>query len=100
MENNLTKGNIKTTMIKFAVPFILANLLQAFYGAADLIIVGQFTDSANVSAVAIGSQAMQTITGIIVGLTTGGTVLIGQYMGAKKKEDIADTKCFLLLELY
>lgn len=91
MENNLTKGNIKTTMIKFAVPFILANLLQAFYGAADLIIVGQFTDSANVSAVAIGSQAMQTITGIIVGLTTGGTVLIGQYMGAKKKEDIADT---------
>ena len=88
---NLTEGNIVSTLLKFAFPFLLASLLQALYGAADLLIVGQFSDSAAVSAVAIGSQVMQTITGIVLGLTTGGTVLIGQYLGGKKEEDIAKT---------
>jgi Na+-driven multidrug efflux pump len=39
-ELDLTQGNIYKTMIKFAVPFLLATLLQACYGAADLLIVG------------------------------------------------------------
>ncbi|MBC8584632.1 MATE family efflux transporter [Youxingia wuxianensis] len=86
---SLTSGNIFSTLIKFAFPFLLANLLQALYGAADLLIVGQLSTSAAVSAVAIGSQVMQTITGITVALTTGGTVLIGQYLGAQQEEDVA-----------
>ena len=73
----LTEGRVSTTILKFAIPFLLASLLQALYGAADLLIVGQFSDTAAISAVATGSQVMQTITGVILGLTTGGTVLIG-----------------------
>lgn len=87
----LTEGRVSSTLLKFALPFLVASLLQAFYGAADLLIVGQFADSAAVSAVATGSQVMQTITGIVLGLTTGGTVLIGQYLGAKKDEDVTKT---------
>jgi putative MATE family efflux protein len=90
VKNNLIEGNIRSSLIKFAIPFLLANLLQALYGGADLIIAGKFADSASVSAVATGSQVMQTITGIITGLTTGGTVLIAQYIGAKKKKDIGE----------
>jgi len=85
----LTEGKVIPTLLKFAFPFLLASLLQALYGAADLLVVGQFSNSAQVSAVATGSQIMQTITGIILGLTTGGTILIGQYLGAKKNKDIA-----------
>ena len=77
-EINLTEGKVSKILLKFALPFLLASLLQAFYVAADLLIVGRFADSATVSAVATGSQVIQTITGIILGLTTGGTVLIGQ----------------------
>lgn len=93
MENNhdLTKGNVFSVLTRFAVPFLLANLLQTMYGAVDLIVVGKFSDAAGVSAVATGSQVMQTITGIILGLSTGGTVLIGQYLGAKRKKDVAKT---------
>lgn len=76
--SNLTKGKISTTLLKFAIPVLFASLLQALYGAADLFVVGQFSDSAAVSAVAIGSQVMQTITGIILGISMGGTVLIGR----------------------
>ncbi|MBU3112468.1 MATE family efflux transporter [Clostridium lacusfryxellense] len=89
--NDLTQGKVTFTLLKFALPFLLASLLQALYGAADLLVVGQFGDSAQVSAVATGSQIMQTITSVILGLTTGGTILIGNYLGAKKFKDIAES---------
>lgn len=87
----LTEGRIFPTLLKFSIPFLISSFLQALYGATDLLVVGQFSDSAGVSAVAIGSQVMQTITGIILGITTGGTILVGQYLGAKKEKDIAKT---------
>lgn len=90
-KNLITEGNIFKALIRFSFPFLLGSLLQALYGAADLFVVGQFSDSAAVSAVAIGSQVMQTITGIILGITTGGTILIGQYLGAGMKKDMART---------
>lgn len=80
-KNSLVTGKIGPTLLRFALPFLLASLLQALYGAADLFVVGQFADSAAVSAVAVGSQVMQTITGIILGLSMGGTVLIGRCVG-------------------
>jgi putative MATE family efflux protein len=87
----LTEGKIFSTLLKFALPFLISSFLQALYGATDLLVVGQLSDSAGVSAVAIGSQVMQTITGVILGITTGGTILIAQYLGAKKEKDIAQT---------
>ena len=80
-EFSLTEGKIGTTLLRFAVPFLLASFLQALYGAADLYVVGRFDTAAGVSAVAIGSQVMQTITGIILGISTGGTVLLGRCIG-------------------
>ncbi|WP_321993537.1 MATE family efflux transporter [Clostridium butyricum] len=86
---NLTKGKISTELLRFALPFLFASLLQAFYGAADLFVVGQFSDSASVSAVAIGSQVMQTITGIILGISMGGTVIIAKCTGENNNRGMA-----------
>lgn len=77
--------------MKFALPFLVANFLQLLYGAVDLLVVGQFCDKAAVSAVSTGSQVMKTITGVITGLATGTTVLVGQYIGAKKQGDASKT---------
>ena len=85
-ERALVEGKILPTLLTFAASFLLASILQALYGAVDLVVVGQFADSAGVSAVAIGGQVMQTITGIVLGISTGGTVVIGQYVGARKKK--------------
>lgn len=88
-ERALITGRIVPTLLAFAAPFLLASILQALYGAVDLLVVGQFADSAGVSAVAIGGQVMQTITGIVLGISTGGTVVIGQFVGARRKKEAA-----------
>lgn len=90
-ELNLTQGSVPKVLLQFAVPFLIANVLQALYGGADLFVVGQYDDSASVAAVAIGSQVMQTITGIILGITTGTTVLIAIATGAKDDKKVAFT---------
>ena len=85
----LTEGSAFGTLVRFSLPFLLANILQACYGASDLFMVGRFSDSVGVCAVATGGQVMQTITGLSIGLTAGGTVLIGQYYGARRGREVA-----------
>ena len=86
----LTEGKAFSTLLRFSLPFLLSNILQACYGASDLFMVGRFADSISVSAVATGGQIMQTITGLAIGLATGGTVLIGQYFGARKIAEVSN----------
>ncbi len=90
-KNTFTEGAILVPLLKFSLPILCAIFLQAMYGAVDLIIVGQFGDASGVSAVATGGQIMQTITGIITGLTMGTTVLLGQKIGAQNKSGAAKT---------
>lgn len=99
-QKDLTQGNLLSTLLMFALPYVGANFLQALYGAADLIIVGKFCDSSVVSAVATGSQLLQTLIFFITGLTVSATVLIGKAFGAKKYDDIIKiintmTVCFI-----
>lgn len=91
MESNLTEGIVWKKLLLFAIPIFGANLLQAMYGTVDLMIVGLFSDAANVSAVSTGSMTMQTVTGIITGLTMGCTVLLGQNIGRKDEKASAKT---------
>ena len=99
-ENTFLKGKILPPLIKFALPLMLSQLLQALYGAVDLIVVGHFGTTADFSAVSTASQLMQGITGIIIGLTTGVTVLIGQALGSgnsKRAGEIAAGMTKLLI---
>ena len=73
--------------MKFALPIMLAMFLQALYGAIDMMVVGWFSDTVNVSAVSTGSQVIMTITFIITGISMGITILIGQKIGEGKPEE-------------
>lgn len=75
-------GPILGPLVRFALPLMLSLLLQALYGSVDLADVGQFSPTASVSAVATGSQVMQSVTVLITGLTMGVTVLLGKAVGA------------------
>jgi len=82
IENDLSKGNVLTKLVLFAIPFLASNLIQSLYNVADMLIVGQFCGTESMSAVNIGGQVTFILTNTIIGLCMGGTVLIGQYMGA------------------
>lgn len=93
METNqsLTQGNIVKNVILFSIPFLLANLIQALYGAVDLMVIGWYCSPESVAAVSTGTQVTQIITSMISGLTLGGTVLVGKYAGMNRPDDIKDT---------
>lgn len=90
-KNDLTEGSILKTLISFAVPFLLANVLQSLYGAVDLFVVGKYCGAESVAAVSTGTQVTQIITSLISGLTLGSTIVIGKYMGQKDYNQVKQT---------
>ena len=75
-KHSLTEGNISKSLLTFVVPVFFSLLLQALYGGADLLIVGRFADTVDVSGVATGSMLLSTVTNIITGLSMGITVVV------------------------
>lgn len=91
IERNLTEGNVVKLLIQFALPFMLSNLIQSLYNVADMLIVGYYSGTAAISGVNIGGQVTFILTNIIVGLTVGGTVIIGQYLGSGDRKSVKET---------
>ncbi|MBR2949151.1 MAG: MATE family efflux transporter [Lachnospiraceae bacterium] len=84
---DLTQGPILPSLIRFAVPLLFAMFLQALYGGVDLLVVGQFATTGDVSGVSTGSTLMHTITMIVTGLAMGLTIYVGQKIGEKNTEE-------------
>ena len=91
IENRLTESNVAKQLIKFSLPLLLSNIVQALYSVADMLIVGWYSGTYTMSAVNIGGQITMVITNFVIGLAVGGTVLIAQYIGAKKHEEVDKT---------
>ncbi len=89
--NDFTSGAILPKLLKFMLPVLFSMFLQALYGAVDLLIVGQFSTTADVSAVSTGSQIITTLTNLIVSFSMGITVAVGQRIGQKQLKDAAHT---------
>lgn len=89
--NDFTTGKILSKLLTFMFPVMFAMFLQSTYGAVDLLVVGQFSTNADVSAVSTGSQIISTLTNIIVSFSMGITIAVGQRIGQKKYNDAADT---------
>lgn len=88
LSDDFTEGKIAGKLLKFMIPILGALVLQAMYGAVDLLVVGQFGTKAGISAVSTGSNIINMVTFIITGLTMGVTVLISRYLGEKATERI------------
>ncbi len=83
---DLTQGKVWKQLVKYSAPLVLSSVLQAMYGIVDTIVAGKFVGSGGISAINNSGQIIQLITQIIIGLTTGGNILIGQYFGNKDME--------------
>ena len=99
MYQNLTQGNITKTMIYFALPMILGNLLQQFYNVADTLIVGRFLGRDALAAVGSAYTLMTFLTSILLGLSMGAGALFSIYQGHSDTERLrtAVVQAFLLI---
>ena len=89
MEKDLTTGSVFKNVVLLSLPYLLSYFLQTLYGMADLFIIGQFEGVASTTAVSIGSQVMHMLTVMIVGLSMGTTVSVGQAVGAGNRKQAA-----------
>ncbi len=85
---DFTEGSILRKMVRFMLPILASLILQAAYGAVDLLVVGRFGTTAGLSGVSTGSQVLNLVTFVIVSLAMGITVLISRYLGEKREDDI------------
>lgn len=88
--SNFTEGSIFKKLLLFMVPVFGALVLQAMYGAVDLLMVGWFGTTAGISAVSTGSNIINLVTFVVTGLTMGVTVLISRYIGEKSEHRIGN----------
>lgn len=88
--SDFTQGSILKKMIPFMMPILGALVLQAAYGAVDLLVVGRFGTTAGLSAVSTGSQILNLVTFVITQLAMGITVLIARYIGEKHTSQIGE----------
>ena len=84
---SLTEGNILSSLVRFSIPVILAMFLQAMYSAVDLMVIGHFASTADVSGVATGGTILNVVTHTTTGLAMGLTVLVGNKIGEKKPDE-------------
>lgn len=85
---DFTKGNILKKLVAFMMPVLGALILQAAYGAVDLLVVGRFGSTSGLSAVSTGSQVLNLVTFVVIQFAMGITVLIARYLGEKRPERI------------
>ena len=84
---DFTEGPILPQLSFFMLPILGALLLQAMYGAVDILVVGRFGTTAGISGVSTGSNMINLVIFTIAGLSTAITVLIARYIGERRMED-------------
>ena len=88
VKNDFTQGSIPKKLILFMIPVLGALILQAAYGAVDLLVVGRFGSTSGLSAVSTGSQVLNLVTFVLTQLAMGITVLIARYLGERRPDQI------------
>ena len=87
-KSDFTQGSILKKLSFFMLPILGALVLQAAYGAVDLLVVGHFGTTSGLSAVSTGSQVLNLVTFVVTQFAMGITVLIARYLGEKRPQYI------------
>jgi len=94
---DLTEGNVARLIFNFTIPMLLGNLFQQSYHIINTIIVGNFLGKEALAAIGASLPIIFTLVSLIIGISTGGTIIIAQYFGAKdyKKVKLACDTIFI-----
>ena len=86
---NMTEGRVFGKILLFAFPLMITNLLQVFYGAADMIIVSLSSEPNAVGAIGMTGSFINLVVNVFTGFATGATVVVARNIGAKDDEGVS-----------
>ena len=86
---DFASGSIFGKLVRFMIPVLGALILQAMYGAVDLLIIGRFGSNAGISGVSTGSSILNTVTFVVTSLASGVTIVVSHSIGANKRDRAA-----------
>ena len=85
---DLTSGNETKLILRFATPMLLGNLFQQLYNIVDSVVVGKFIGTEALAAVGSSFPIVFSLISLIIGVASGGTIIIAQYFGARNFERV------------
>lgn len=88
---NMTEGNILPKIIKFSIPLMLSGMLQLFFNAADVVVVGRYAGDEALAAVGSTGVLINLLINLFIGISIGASVLMGQAIGARDYNDAQDS---------
>jgi len=88
---DMCNGPIFKKMMLFAVPLVFSGVLQLFFNAADIIVVGKFAGDNSLAAVGSTTSLVNLLISIFLGLSVGANVLAGKHWGAKQNDAVSKT---------
>ena len=91
LQNDLTTGDVKSHIIKFAIPLVISNLFQALYNAVDMFFVGRYTGTVGLSAVSVSGPIMNIMIMTISGLSIGVSLMIANFAGHEDFDNVKKT---------
>lgn len=100
MGMDFTRGPVMPLLVRFFLPFLLANLINSVYNAVDTVIIGQFAGSSGIVAVSMGGKLLSLFTSLGIAFSGGGQVLISQLIGAKRRDELRATIGTMFTEMF
>ena len=88
---DMTHGGILGHIIRFAIPLLIGNIFQQLYNTVDTWVVGKFVSNEAYAAVGTVGPIINMLIGFFLGLSSGAGVVISQYYGAQRHEEVSKT---------
>lgn len=88
---DMCEGSILYKLLLFSLPLIASSVLQLFFNAADVVVVGRFAGDNSLAAVGSNGSLINLLTNIFMGLSVGANVLVARYFAAKQEQDLRKT---------
>ena len=88
---DMTQGTPWKRIVEFAVPMLIGNIAQQMYSTVDSIVVGKYVGDNALAAVGSASPILNLLLVLFVGISTGASIMVSQYFGAKDRERLSNT---------
>lgn len=88
---DMTTGKPLSNLMAFSIPLLIGNFAQQMYNTVDSIIVGKYVGDAALAAVATSGPILNLLLLLFVGISTGAGIMVSQYFGAHRKDDLRKT---------